>query len=107
MEPANMDEALDWAVRIEEKLCALGLLYNSNGPGRNLPIYPQKNYTYPKHNPQPVIHKNKLTPLHPKQPPKHKPKHIPPKFPLQPNPRQHPPFNWSGILRSEVEALMF
>ena len=62
MDPTNMDEALDWAVKIEEKLCALGLLYNSNGHGRNLPNYPQKINTYPKHNPHPVTHKNILTP---------------------------------------------
>ena len=31
MDPANMDEALDWAVKIEEKLCALGLLYIDMG----------------------------------------------------------------------------
>ena len=33
MDPVNMDEAHDWAVKIEEKLLALGLLNNQSGSG--------------------------------------------------------------------------
>lgn len=61
MDPTNMDEGLDWAVKIEEKLIALGLLHYYNGPGRKLPNHPYQNNTFPRHNPNPINHKN-LTP---------------------------------------------
>lgn len=34
MDPINMDEALDWAVKIKEKLMAFGLLNTQSGVGR-------------------------------------------------------------------------
>lgn len=36
MDPGTMEEAIDWAVKIEEKLWALGLLNNYSGAGRQL-----------------------------------------------------------------------
>lgn len=51
MDPVNMDEALDWAVKIEEKLLALGLLNNPSGPTCNLPNYPSKTTNYPRQYP--------------------------------------------------------
>lgn len=63
-----MDEAMDWAVKIEEKLMAFGLLNNQNGAGRNLPNYPSHRppFINPKSNPPTFTHKN--YPVHSQNP---------------------------------------
>lgn len=62
MDPVNVDEALEWAVKIEENLIALGLLNipgsTQNNPHRNLPFYPHRPNHYPKYPPPSFTHKN-------------------------------------------------
>lgn len=54
MEPATMEEALDWAVKIEEKLMVNGQLYRGGGPKipNNLTPTNTRTYTYHKANSQ-------------------------------------------------------